>query len=174
MWKPIPSGTSAQIQDIWGSSNALVGGDVVLMAAAEKFQMGEKKIIRAKAGGVIDTMGWQAVDYRPIHSIWFDNNSSIFLCGTGVFSFDGRGWSEITEVPFCFTNRIRGNSGSDIIVVGDFGMVAHFNGSTWHNYPEVMLPAGQYNSVAIKGNTVIAVGIIAGSSKAAVLIARRR
>jgi len=167
-WIAISSGTSAQIQDLWAGSNPLVGSNVVLAVAGQEFAAGDRKILRIKQGGAVDTIGWQAEDQRPMHSVWFTSESQIFLCGTGVFSYDGQVWNEHIAVPFYFTQKIRGNSSSDIVVVGDLGLVAHFNGSTWHTYPELMLAAGQYNSVAIKGNTVIAVGALAGSSKAVV------
>jgi len=170
-WHVVQSGTTAQIQDIWAGSNLLVGSDVALMTAADKFAASDRKILRARQGGVVDTIAWRAELQRPVHSVWFDNRSDIFVSGTGVFSYDVKAWTEKNDVPFFFTNRIRGNSPQDIIVVGDVGIVSHYSGSSWRTYPELMLPVDQYTSVAIKGNNVIAVGINGG--KAVVIVGKR-
>jgi hypothetical protein len=170
-WQVVQSGTTAQIQDIWAGSNLLVGSDVALMTAADKFAASDRKILRARQGGVVDTIAWRAELQRPVHSVWFDNKSDIFVSGTGVFSYDGKAWTEKNDVPLYFTNRIRGNSPQDIIVVGDVGIVSHYNGSSWRTYLELMLPVDQYTSLAIKGTTVIAVGYKVG--KAVVILGKR-
>jgi hypothetical protein len=60
--------------------------------------------------------------------------------------------------PVIYTNRIRGNASNDVITVGDFGIVAHFNGVTWNVYNELAIAVGNYESVSIKNNLVVAVG----------------
>lgn len=55
---------------------------------------------------------------------------------------------------------IRGNGLNDIIVVGAFGEVIHFNGLAWKSIKNATttLINGAYSRVAVKGNLVVAVG----------------
>jgi len=172
-WQVIQSGTTAQIQDIWAGSNSFVGSGISLMVASNKFTASDRKILRTKQGGMIDTISWRADLVRPIHSVWFGGQSDIYVCGAGVYAYNGIAWNEISDVSYYFTNKIRGSSAQDIMVVGDFGFVAHYNGSSWRSYPELMLPAGQIRSVAIKGNTAVAVGDFDGTRAAALRAIRR-
>ncbi len=65
-----------------------------------------------------------------------------------------------------------GNSANDVFVVGSFFEVVHFNGLTWHNYRnEIPYSSGALGRVAVKGNLVIAVGLM--GQQAAVLVGRR-
>ncbi len=172
-WQVIPTGTTAQIQDIWAGTNSSVGSGVSLMVASEKYTASDRKILRTKQGSMVDTISWPADLVRPIHSVWFSGQSDIYVCGAGVYSYNGVAWKEIADVSVYFTNKIRGISAQDIMVVGDFGIVAHYNGSSWRTYPELMLPAGQIRSVAIKGNTAVAVGDL-DATRAIALRAIRR
>jgi hypothetical protein len=54
-------------------------------------------------------------------------------------------------------------------VVGDFGLVAHFNGVDWQVYNEAAV--AQFYSLDYKGNTMVAVGDQNG--KAVVLVMKR-
>ena len=155
-WQKIESGTTITLNDVWGGSNKWLGNDVMLIAASEKYTGGEHKILRIK-NSEVDTLPWP-MQNRRIHSTWFNQHSSIFTSGGGVFQSKRDGtWKEMS-LPLIYTNRIRGNDENDIVVVGDFGIVAHYNGVTWKVYNELKLPNGNYESVAIKGNLVIAVG----------------
>jgi hypothetical protein len=66
-------------------------------------------------------------------------------------------WYE-EPVPLIYTNRIRGNGSNDIFAVGDFGIAVHHNGIHWRVYNEIRLPSGNYESLSVRGNIVIAVG----------------
>ena len=47
---------------------------------------------------------------------------------------------------------------NDVIVVGAFGEVLHYNGATWKDFLLQTGINGAYGGLAVKGNTVIAVG----------------
>ena len=68
---------------------------------------------------------------------------------------------------------IRGNGLNDIVVVGTYGLVMHFNGADWQHYEHQMLlnPAGSYTSLDVKGDIVAAGG--AHEGKGLVLIGKR-
>jgi hypothetical protein len=155
-WQRVESGTTVTLNDVWGGSNRWVGDNVVLVAASYKFEPGEMRIVRINASGLVDSLPWPMQD-RRIHSVWFDGRSRVFTSGGGVFLYAGGSvWHE-QPVPLIFTDRLRGTSANDIWVVGDFGIVAHFNGYTWRDFPEVRL-SGIYESVDVKDGLMIAVG----------------
>lgn len=172
-WVILATGTEADIQDIWTGSNPLVGGVATLIVAASKFNNVGQKLLRVVGTGSVDSLAWTPDPSRPPHSVWFEGSSPIYMCGAGIVRFDGSTWTRIEGTDGFYTNRIRGTASNDVIAVGDFGYVVHYNGSTWHSYPEVMLSDGQYNSVAMKGNLVIAVGSALGRTRAVALIGRR-
>ncbi len=61
-------------------------------------------------------------------------------------------WLEVAGpsiIPY-YTERIRGAEVNDIFVVGDFGIVAHYNGISWKLFPQVAA-ADVYNSVDYNG-----------------------
>ena len=65
---------------------------------------------------------------------------------------------------------IRGTAENNIFAVGHFGFVAHYNGSTWHYYPELYRYAIA-SSVAVIGNSVFVVGT--DGSQAFIYVGRR-
>ncbi|MGH2567551.1 MAG: hypothetical protein ACRDGA_04375, partial [Bacteroidota bacterium] len=68
-----------------------------------------------------------------------------------------------------YTRRVRGTDVHDVFVVGDFGFVAHYNGSSWRMYPEAAVAL--YYSMDYKNNLMIAVG--ARDGKAVILRMKR-
>ena len=62
------------------------------------------------------------------------------------------------------------NNWNDLFIVGDFGLVSHYNGSSWKHY-DMSLPNANFYSVSVKGNTVAAVG--QDGNNAVITIGRR-
>jgi hypothetical protein len=166
-WQKIESGTDVDIQDIWGITNS-TSEPLILCAASNVLEPGEHKILSINTNNQIESIGW--VSDRRIHSTWFIGNSKLYACGAGVFiRSDGINWVEQTELPLTFTRRIRGTANNDVFVAGDFGFVAHYNGRSWKDYPEVSVAL--FYSMDYKGNILVAVGERDG--KGVVLMMRR-
>ncbi len=51
--------------------------------------------------------------------------------------------------------RMRGNEENDILVVGDFGLLLHWNGISWHRYVSI---SAIYYGLAVRGDVVGVVG----------------
>ena len=68
---------------------------------------------------------------------------------------------------------MRGNNLNDIVAVGGYGAVLHFNGVTWESYKQLYLPSRNYESVAIRGNFAIAVGWYGQSAKSVIAVGKR-
>jgi hypothetical protein len=156
-WTKIESGTSLTLNDVWGGYNKWLGEDEVLIAAGEKYSLSDVKIL-AIQNNHLDSIPWED-QVRTRHSIWFTENGNLFSCGSGIFQYAHENWEQFTTFPTIYTNKIRGNDVNDIVVVGDYGVVAHYNGVSWKVYDEIALwSIGNYESVDIKGNIIIAVG----------------
>ncbi|MDP2208530.1 MAG: hypothetical protein Q8K98_07125 [Bacteroidota bacterium] len=158
-------GTDVSINDIWGAVDERTGKRLILCAASNVYEPGERKILRITEQNTVDTIPW--VYYRRIHSIWFKNESRIFTSGSGVWMRrPDREWFEFKHLPPYFTDRVRGTSINDIFVVGNFGLFLHFNGFNWKFFSNVNA-ADIYYSVDYKKNTMVAVG--RGGSKSIIL-----
>lgn len=109
----------------------------------------------------MDDLTVQEFDWTPqksAHSVWFGDDTPIYVCGGGVHAYKDVRWQEIPGLSYYYTNRIRGNHQNDIFVAGEFGFVAHYNGIDWKIYDEPKLTTGKYHGLAVKDDLVVAVG----------------
>jgi hypothetical protein len=155
-WAKIESGTDVDIQDIWGITNNNTT-PFILCAVSYVAQLGEHKILRIN-NTEVDSINWGTG--RRVHSIWFNSDKKIFVCGGGIFfgSAPNYNWIEQNDVPLFFTQRVRGKEKNDLFVVGDFGLLAHYNGVSWKTYPEAAT-AEIYKSLDYKNNLMVTVGL---------------
>ncbi len=157
-WAKIATNLTTEIHDVWGGSNPAVGNNVVLSAMCNKYWFGDARLLRLSPSGALDSIRWGMQLYPP-YSVWFNSTSQVYVCGGGMFRLQNGAWiSMVNGLPPIFANRVRGNGDNDLVVAGDFGVVAHFNGVSWQVYNQLQLPDGNYESIAIRNNLVIAVG----------------
>ena len=169
VWRRVESGTTETINDVWGGRSPLLGEDVVVMAVGWRSTLGESKLLIVRGSSEqVDTLAWP-YPLAPRRSVWFDRNSRVYTCGAGVYVSSNSGWRYVSELPSIYTKMVRGNGPNDIMVVGDFGLVAHYNGMSWRVYSNT--GADSYEAVAIRENLVIAVGWI--GTRACTLVGRR-
>jgi hypothetical protein len=168
-WRRLESGTQVSLNDVWGGSNRIVGEDIALISGSDNFSLSERKILRVKNGDAVDSLTWGTI-YRTPQSIWFDQRD-VFVCGSTVWKLRrGGAWEELIAPSF-FLNSIRGTASNDLVMVGHFGIVMHFNGWSFRSFEETRLATGYYSSVTATMSTMIAVGRT--GSKAVVLVGRR-
>jgi hypothetical protein len=160
-WQKIESGTEVDIHDIWGSVDNGTGEQTILaIASFQNYGIGMDLIkIDGLSASKLDTSGLRIAQ----SSVWFKGNKNIYVVGDGVFYkkyLNDPRWQQDETHPLLFKRRIRGNDWNDIFIVGDFGVVSHYNGKTWHHYRGNELPNlnGSYYSVSFSGNIVTAVG----------------
>ncbi len=154
LWTRIESGTTTNINDVWGYVN-VDGNETIYCAVSFVFQLGDQKILTIMNNNV-DSLSWNTG--RRVHSVWTNSKNYVYTAGGGIFENKRGYWNEITEVPLYYSDNIRGTENDNIFVCGDFGLFAHFNGSTWKTYDELYIQ-GIYFSVAVKNNIVITVGL---------------
>jgi len=166
-WIKLESGTNTNIDDVWGIINSSNGNETIYCAVSYPFQPGGNEILKITDTNKVDTIQWVG---NEVESVWRSNSSPIYACGDGLFKSTASGWSQINLGISAHTNHVRGNGANDVFVVGIFNLLAHYNGSTWQTYFEG--ESGDYVSVAIKGDMVVAVGET-NSSKALIAIGKR-
>jgi hypothetical protein len=154
-WQKIESGTTTNIDDIWGFYDKLQNNKTILCAVSNRVTAGDYKILKINNNNSIDSVKWNT--NRRVQSIWFEDNLKLFVCGGGVFINNiNNVWQEQPDVPLISTNRIRGIAKNDIFVGGDFGLLTHYNGLSWKVYPEANVAL--FYSLDYKNSALIAVG----------------
>ena len=152
-WTKIESGTTTDIQDVWGVK---IDKDVLVACAVSNIaSQGDRKILLYR-NGERENIFWPSG--LRINSIWFLNLRQMFSCGDGIYKREyGVNWErQIAVENNTFTEKIRGQNVNDVFVVGDFGFAAHYNGFNWKIYEEVN--AALFYSMSYKDNVVAAVG----------------
>ncbi len=159
-WTKLESGTSINLRDIWGSPD---GSN--LWACGYRGDQSESILLHSSNG-----TSWQEYGHAPPYgiyqdlfsSVWFPRNDSAYVVGNkNIFRHSPNSATGYKKNPLTLGNFpycIRGNDRNDIVIAGDDGMVWHFNGVTWKRYAELFNPLDDLSSVAISGNTIVAVG----------------
>jgi hypothetical protein len=163
-WQKLESGTTLDITDIWGSTNNKTGVQEIMAVACKPYQAYERTILKI-AGTTAITISDSGIGNRTsLMGIWFVPGRKYYVSGGSIFSkrspFDSEPWFEEQSTFYAFYyHAIRGNELNDIVAVCDGGEILHFNGYTWKSYlRETILEYGHYNSVASRGNMIVAVG----------------
>jgi len=67
-------------------------------------------------------------------AVWGSGPNDVWAAGTAVVHYDGTGWSE--KLNAVSVNDISGTGPNDVTIVGNNGLAAHWNGSTWNPEPQ--------------------------------------
>ncbi len=154
-WTKIESGTTTNINDIWGFPDPVTQEEKIFCAVSFVFEPGDQKILTIK-NNTVDSLKWDTG--RRLHTIWGNNHYYLYTGGGGIFENKRGYWNEIKEVPLYYSRKIRGTASNNIFVCGDFGLIAHYNGLNWKTFNQFYM-YGIYSSVAVKNNLVVAVGL---------------
>jgi hypothetical protein len=173
-WQKIESGTTVDIQDIWGAKNPDSGEwEILAVASSGPFPPQAKQLLSIQ-GTTVTAMPDSGLALS-LAGVWFVPGTIYYVVGDGVFYTEeiGQFWHSGTTHPLLYKVGVRGNAANDVFITGSFGLVSHYNGSTWHHYAGVELPiiSGGYGRVSVKSNYVVAVGRI--GDQAVILIGRR-
>ncbi|MFI5252230.1 MAG: hypothetical protein ACHQQQ_07365 [Bacteroidota bacterium] len=158
---PLQSGTTLDIQDIWGAQDKN-GNWEILAAAGNYYISNERKILSIKGTTVI-ALSDSGINWA-LSSVWFKPGKQYWMVGTGLweknYSLNSSLWKGGPNIITTFTtNRIRATDINDIFICGSFGDLVHFNGVSWHSYYEqTQLYDGAFYSIVLNGNLIIAVG----------------
>lgn len=158
-WQRIESGTTLNINDIWGAINAQNGAQTILCIASNGDPNLGSKVLQI-SGSTVTSLNTGGLSW-DVNGIWFVPEQCYYIVGAGVHKkelLSDNQWYRFpsgTATSFS-SSGVRGNTPNDVFVVGSFGEVVHFNGLTWHNYfPSSSKVLGR---VAVTQHLVIAVG----------------
>jgi hypothetical protein len=162
-WQKIESGTSVDIQDIWGAENPQSGEYEILAVASFGPFIPQAKQLLSIQGTTVTTIPDSGLALS-LSGIWFVPGEIYYVVGDGVFYAEeiGQFWQSDTTHPLLYKVAMRGNAANDIFITGSFGLVSHYNGSNWYHYRGNELPniSGGYGRVSLKLNCLTAVGRI--------------
>jgi hypothetical protein len=126
-WQKIESGTTLPINDVWGST------DQVIAVASDKY-LNQGRMLLGISAGTAQTLPDSGLPWS-ISSIWFVGGSRYYVGGDGLYETAqlGATWSVIPGAADTryYKHVVRGNNTNDVFFAGSFGVMAHFNGSTW-------------------------------------------
>jgi hypothetical protein len=169
VWTKIESGTSTNINDVWGIVDPLTQEKKIFCAVSFVFNIGDYKILTISSSNNVDSLKWNTG--RRVHTIWTKDGYRFFVGGGGVYTNKRKQWEEITELPLYYSRNIRGKNLNDIFVVGDFGWRAHFNGVTWKVYEQLPTQPDILYSQQLTSNMLITVG--ERGNKAIIVVGKR-
>jgi len=174
-WQRIPIGVTEDMQDIWGYKNKTTGQTTVMGISSTVFYGGTENLFSI-SGNTSTKLNTNGLSWS-IRGLWFDDKG-YYIVGDGMYykkSLQDTVWQSFQKgVTTNYINAIRGNAWNDIIAVGDFGTIVHYNGSTWYNFTQQLnLPNCALYSVSIKDNYMVAVGTLGGDRAIAVVGVRR-
>lgn len=171
-FRKIESGTTLDVQDIWGAKNKRTGKWEILAIASNDQ---DKCLLRIQNKTVTELLDDNLSNI--LDGIWFVPNYQYYVVGAGIHyksKLDDSPWScyPSGEVTSYQSHDITGNGINDVFVVGSFCEVVHYNGSTWYNYRnEIPFAGGALGGVSVKDNLVAIAGHI--GREAVVIIGRR-
>ncbi|MDR3611397.1 MAG: glucosyl transferase [Ignavibacteriaceae bacterium] len=172
-WTLINTGTDLNINDIYGSWNEQTGRYDIMAVASNILESLERKILQI-SGNTVTNVNSDTLN-TTLSSVWFKPNKKYYVVGGGIYQKNNLNedvWkNKHLEFTHYFTYSIIGTDVNDLIAVGAYGEVLHYNGSTWKSFmDETGIDGGLY-SVRIKNNLIVAVG--EESTKGVLFIGRR-
>jgi len=173
-WKKLASGTTLNINDIWGDYNPKTNEWEILAVGGNILAGHGNILLQIKKNNSIEKVSSENANW-PLRSLWFISNKNYYISGSGIYQkhyLDEKGWkNDIFLITTYSTNRIRGQKINDIVATGGAGELLHFNGSSWKSFIDVVGIPGNYYGTAIFNNIIVIVG---QSSNMAVLSIGRR
>jgi hypothetical protein len=166
-WQKITSGTTLNVQDIYGSNST------ILAVASNPGESLDKQILQIN-GTTVSQLSINPIQ-QPLSSVWFVPGH-YYVVGQGIYektSLSDPVWQQDSIDTVDFFSCIRGNAWNDFFVAGGYGQLLHFNGKSWQSYQNVLgMEKGAIARIAVKGNLMIAVGQL--GSNAVAIVGRRQ
>ena len=167
-WYKVESGSASPIDDVWGKVDPASSTEIVYCAITDPVQSNSNRILRIINGSMVDTVAWDPG--RTLYTVWTCPGAPLYAGGAGLWKNIDDNWQQIDLASRSVVLRIRGNAPNDVFAVGTFGLIAHYNGSTWKVLDGNT--SATFFSVSVKGDMVIAVGV--DGANAAILVGRRQ
>ncbi len=160
-WQKIESGTTSQIYDIWGLENPKYE-DVIYCCVLDNL---------LKINQQNEVSQFKLPNYIYFWSVWFDSPYKLYGSGNGIYENSNNKWNRIDLLGDRAVSKIRGTDYNNIFGAGTYGLITHFNGSSWYAYNITKSAQGAYTNLSVKDRIMIAVGF--NNGKAIITIGKR-
>jgi hypothetical protein len=176
-WAKLQTGTTVPIMDLWGAVDTRTGVEEVLAVASHTIFLPSAKRLLSISGTNVTAVSDSGLPIALTSAYFASPTSEHYVGGDGLFTkaplSSAGSWTDIHHgVTQYYSLGIRGQAANDLMVVGAFGEVVHYNGATWKSFLSMTnWPSGNLYAVAMRGNLAIAVGENEG--RAVVLVGRR-
>ncbi len=157
-WRRMESGTGLDMLDIWGVKNPIDNSFMVCTLASKMFKNEGVKIYEIKKNNI------EQIPFHPtpssMRSLWSPDGLIWYVSGEGVYRTHNKDWiwKEVENLPMIYMERIRGSAANNIFVVGDFGLVLHFNGQSWKDYSAQIPSSYLFWGLDVRDDLMVAVG----------------
>lgn len=152
-WTKIESGTSTDINDIWGIKYSTSNSSLVLCTVSNRDNLGEYKLLSI-FGNI--TKEYFSLPYTRLYGVWFNSSRSIYIVGDGAFVYKNNFLRTIDLGTNYFLTRVKGNGLNDIYISSSDAKIYHYNGLDWKEQNNYIF--GKYEGMDVKGNTIALVG----------------
>ncbi|MBI5475501.1 MAG: hypothetical protein HY964_02040 [Ignavibacteriales bacterium] len=166
VWSKMESGTNTDLLDIWGTPD----GSTIWACGWVDFKPTVLlRIQNNQAQKVYEdpfpfTLREDSLS-GILTSVWTKNKNKLFVASHyGLYSCLSNTTGKGKRTSFAprafpgFPYRMRGNSEADIIIVGTYNFIGHYNGFNWKHFDELMDQNGRLRSLGVKNNLIVAVG----------------
>ena len=118
------------------------------------------------------------LDTAPVNgtlrTCWFILNKTYLLGGGGIFrkeTLSDSYWQKYDTITGYSINRVRGTAINNVTLAGGGGELLHYNGYTFKSYINQTAINGNYYSIDMNNNLIIAIGD--DGSQAVITLGRR-
>ncbi len=135
----------------------------------------ELKDIIVHFDGIVWAQVQLPTGFSYLRSVLPFNQQEVVVGGNGMFYRQSTGeWIILPYINRGSIQKVRGNSSTDLLAVGGYGTVTHYNGIDLHFYDELYTPSGGINyGVYTAANKAFIVGIDESNTKAQIIIGER-
>jgi hypothetical protein len=164
-WTRIVTGTTMDLQDVWGVKDKITGETTVLTVASNILTSDGNRLFKLTKTSAVPFSNNGLPPLYYFSSIWFIDNYLYYLAGGNIYmkrNLNGAElWAEcLPRVTQYYMFGMRGNGLNDMVMGGSGGEIVHYNGKSWRSYlgNEVQEFYGNLVSIDMKGNIICAVG----------------
>jgi hypothetical protein len=119
-WQTIPSGSTADLQGVWGNS------------MSDVFAAGPEGTVLHYTGSHWSTMSTPTDEF--LRGIWGTSRNEVFVTGTRgtIIRYDGGRWSAMSSGSPNRLYAIWGSTSDNIFIAGHLGTILHYDGLAWN------------------------------------------
>jgi hypothetical protein len=153
VWSKVESGTTTNINDIWGTNDPTSNNSLVLCTVSSRYHLGDYKLLSISESTAKEYFNWT---YTRIYGIWFNSLLNIYIVGDGAYLYKNNSLETINLTTNFFLTRVKGNALNDIYVSTGDAQIFHFNGINWYEQNNGIY--GVYEGMDVKDSIIALVG----------------